>query len=558
MHRAWVPLFACVVAGPALAQQITPGEALGGADRAQQATEKLGTLSGAATFGRIDEDWYLTFQLRLAIDQPNWGIGLGVPLRLRVYDAEPEDASALVVRAEDWDEVSDYFKILRYVYLGNPDKSGPYYLRLGELTGVTLGHGTIVNRFHNGLDMNRFRLGGDFYVRVGPYSGELVIGDMSRPKDTVLTGVRFTVRPLVLAQYHGITDAPALVAAAPVAAGASVTEPGAPRTAMAATASTSLAAVAGHAPTPAAAPASDEPYDHDSWAARLVTGLSIITDPTAPRSLACTPKAGAMIANARSPCDPAFYTVDVEDAHPVPRNDEVLGMVGVDVAYELMRGTPLAITPYLDINNLLNVENGWGFHLGVLWNVRLPMVIDTFTIDLRTEYRRVSGDYVGPYFDSTYALERFESPAGSGLTKLQGLRTPVRRADGSVFDPRRAPAKNGLFFDVLAGFPNYVFIGGEYIDYDGGIDDGTLRLSLQIPALEFVQLNAFYLRTRIADFGDLFALDDRSAIVAEVVVPVYGVLNVQARWWRLWRAGEDGNYTSVDDYSVGVGVSLEL
>ncbi len=549
MQRVWLAALVAVAAlpaaSPADAQQITPGEALQGADRANQAAEKLGTLSGGATFGRIDEDWYVTLQLRLAIDQENWGLGLGIPLRLRVYDAEPEDPTGLVIRQEDWDEVSDYFKVLRYVYLGNPDKSGPYYLRLGELTGVTLGHGTIVHRFYNGFDMDRFRLGGDFYVNVGPYSGELLIGDMSRPKDTVVTGVRFTVRPLIVAQYHGVTDdepAPVVITSSTGAPLGTLRSPDPPK-----------GATTG-APQPAPAP-----FDPDSWAARLVTGLSIITDPTAPRALACRPKDGVMMTDLpRSACDPRYYRVDVEDSHPVSRNDEVLAMIGVDVAYELVRGSPISITPYLDINNILNVENGWGLHLGVMWGLRIPMILDTFTVDLRTEYRRVSGDYVGPYFDSTYSVERFESPAGSGMTKLQSLRVPSRRADGTVFDPRLAPAKNGLFFDVLAGFPSYVYVGGEYIDYDGGIDDGTLRLSLQIPALEIIQINAFYLRTRIKDGADLFALDDRSAIVAEVAVPVYGVLNLQARWWRLWRAGEDGNFTSVDDYSIGVGFSVDL
>lgn len=522
------------------AQQVTPQDALAGADQAKGAVpEKLGTLAAAATFGRIDEDWYATLMLRLSFDQPGWGLGVQLPLRLRVFDAAPEDPSALVIREEDWDEPADYLKVLRYVYLGNPDKSGPYYLRVGELSGLTLGHGTIMHRFSNGFDLDRFRLGGDFHVRVGPYSAELVVGDLARPQDTVVTGVRFTVRPLILAQYHG-GGAPA------------PSEPGGARVATSSAVDPSAGATTS-APTEPPAP-----IDPDGWAARLVTGLTIMTDPTAPRGLACTPKPGADVAAAASPCDPRYYRVALEDNHPQARNDEVVAMIGVDAAYELVRGDLLSITPYLDINNLLNVENGWGLHLGVLWGLRVPLVLDTFTVDLRTEYRRVSGDYVGPYFDSTYAVERLESPAGSGLTKLQSLRTPVRRADGTVFDPRQSPAKNGLFFDVLAGLPNYVYVGGEYVDYDGGIDDGTLRLSLMIPALTFLQLNAFYLRTRVADFGDLFALDDRSAIVAEAVVPVYGVLNLQARWWRLWRASADGNYTSVDDYSIGVGISLDL
>jgi len=488
------------------AQQITPEQATRTADMAKK-LDQPGTLAGAAAFGMIGEDFYLSLQLRLSFDFETWGFGVGVPIRLRLYDRPPEDSTYGAFRTQDWDEVSDYFRIIRYVYIGS--KEGPFYLRLGELSGLTLGHGTIVNRFYNGFDLDRFRLGLDAHVRVGPYTTELVIGDMARPKDTVMVGWRGTIRPLQLGEYH---SSPAL--------------------------------------NPEGTEGEEKELDNDSIASRLVVGLSIITDPTAPRALLCSPAN----LDSSAPC----VGVKTEDEHPLARNDEVLGMIGVDVAYELLRGPLLSITPYLDINNLLNVENGWGMHLGVMWGLHIPLLIDTLTFELRTEYRRVSGDYVGPYFDSTYAVERYESPQGSGLTKLQSLRTPVRLADGTTFDPRQAPGKNGLFFDLLAGFPEYIFIGGEYIDYDGGVADGTLRLSVQIPALSFIQLNAFYLRTRIDGTNDFFKLDDRSAVVAEAAVPIGQFLQLQARWWRLWRAGLDGNYESVDDWSVGIGFSLAL
>ncbi|MEO1337007.1 MAG: hypothetical protein AAFV29_15290, partial [Myxococcota bacterium] len=194
---------------------------------------------------------------------------------------------------------------------------------------------------------------------------------------------------------------------------------------------------------------------------------------------------------------------------------------------------------------------------GVLWNIRVPMLIDTFVADLRTEYRRVSGDYVAPYFNTVYEIERYNVLGNDQplpIPKAQCLETTTAGCTINTGE-----AKNGYFFEALFGLPNLVYISGEFLDYDGDQPDGQLRLSLEVPALEFVQFSAFYYRVNIDGTSDMFALDDKSALIAQVTVPVYGIISAQARWWRVWRADPDeGGYASVDDWSVGFGISYSF
>lgn len=466
----------CFLAASNAAAQITGDQAVQAA-QSSSAKSKLppDSFGGELMFGKIGEDVFANLMLRLSFDRENWGVGFGLPLRLRIIDNDPQNADDLgsILRKEDWDEPADFLRVLRYVYVGDPSKTGPFYLRLGELSGLSVGHGTIVHRYYNGFDLDRWRVGTNLAVNIGAFGAEAVVGDLARPADAALAGGRFTVRPLTLAMG-----------------------------------------------------------DEVPLADRLVFGVSIMTDPTAPTALQRTPTGGTEID---------------EDKHPIVLREETLPILGADVGYELLRGSPLSITPYIDLNRITAVDDGLGLHIGILWGLRVPLVLDTFLVDLRTEYRRVSGDYTAPYFNTVYEVERYESPPGSGTPKLAALRNQTG-----------LPGKNGVFFDILAGLPQFIYVGGEFIDYDGGQNDGSLRLSLEVPVLEFVQFSAFYYRVNISGLDDLFALDDRSAVVAEAKIPLYYIFTLNLRWWRLWQAVEPEGYQAVDDWSVGVGFSLAL
>lgn len=481
-----------VVAGLAGLAAVAPG----GTAYAQLSGEQVKTLAdseksalppstfgGELGFGQIDEDFFLNLNLRLNMDWEQFGFGIQTPLRLRVIDRDPDDDDYLgVIRHEDWDQISDYFRIIRYVYVGQWDKKGPFYVRLGELTNLSIGHGTIMHRYYNTLDIDRWHLGLNAAVNVWALGAEVMLNDVTDP---YVIGARAYVRPLQIALGEGYWE-------------------------------------------------------------NLHVGVSLFTDYKAPFSLQRDAEGNIV--------------TDEETDVPEVAGDRSLFIGGVDVGFEVLTSDYINITPYMDFNKMGRVKNGWGYHAGVLWNLHFPVAIDTLTFDLRTEYRRVSGDYLGPYFDTVYEIERFQRLAfgddANAAPKLYTLRCNSTDPDVCIDDP--PPGKNGLFFELLAGLPEFILVGGSYVDYDGGQDDGILRLSLEVPALEFLKLSAFYYRVNVAGLSDLFKLDDKSAIVAQASIPIYYVFSLNLRYWRVWEANDMGGYDAVNNWDATVGFSFEI
>lgn len=512
-----VGVLALTVAAGGRAQAQIDGEqaqAMAEADDQAKRLEPRGSFGGELGFGGLGEDYFLTLNLRFSWDRDNWGVGVQAPLRLRVWDRDPKnDDYGGILRHEDWDQPSDFLRILRYVYIGQRDKRGPYYVRLGELAGLTVGHGTIMHRYFNGIDANKWRTGVNAVVNIGPYSGELVVGDLLDP---YLFGARFTMRPAVV--LHQLLGGGGALAPEPA-------EEQAP----------------GSAPRTAPAPSSGV----SDWAARLVVGHSLFTDTRAPIELS-TDATGGVVTN--------------DDGVPLVTRERALIVLGLlDVGYELVQTEMFTVTPYMDLNKVTEVQHGWGWHLGVLSGLRLPLGFADFSASLRTEYRFVSGDYVAPYFNVVYEIERYQrlsAARGDVQPKLQSLCGGTPACDSAV-----GPSRHGYFFEGSATLEDWVSVGFEYLDYSGPRPDGQFRLSVDVPALEFVQLSAYYYRINVEGPGDLFAIDDKSAIVAQAQIPVYWLLAVQLRWWRVWRSCGDGatqctdgeGFQSVDDWSVGLG-----
>jgi hypothetical protein len=460
--------------------QVTADQAVQAA-QASKMTLPPDAFQGEAAFRRINEDYFISLALRINFDRENWGVGFQLPLNFRVIDNDPKQSppdyfGSAHLRREDWDEPGKYLRTIRYVYVGQADKKGLFYVRLGELDALTMGHGTIMYRYFNNLwDPDSWHTGINAAVNVGAFGGEAMVNDVANP---YVAGMRFTVRPLELAMGEGLI-----------------------------------------------------------WD-KLVLGTTLMTDWTAPTVLRTTSSSVA---------------VDSHN-HPIVDAKRRLVIAGIDAGLEVFSNELISITPYVDLNKMMNVvDRGWGFHTGVLWQLHFPLVIDTLTLDARTEYRRVSGDYIGPYFDSTYEIDRYQVlnqamplPLGQS-TKLSSL----------ILDPSQS--RNGLFFSLLAGLPQFVFVGGEYTAYDGHRNDGTLKLSLNVPALSFFKFSAFYYRINVSGLDDLFNYkDNRSAIVATASIPFYGFLALNVRWWRIWQLEGDGLYHTVDDWSVGVGFNLTL
>lgn len=143
---------------------------------------------------------------RLEVAAPHWSFGLGAPLRLRVHDAAPRDTCATpALRCADWDRPNDWGRVLRHLDLGQ--WQGPAHLHIGDLTGVTLGHGSVVWRHYNNALMDTWRMGATGHVKWQREGGvqhaglSLMVGDIWRGD---VLAARAWGRPIASGRWQGL------------------------------------------------------------------------------------------------------------------------------------------------------------------------------------------------------------------------------------------------------------------------------------------------------------------------------------------------------------------
>ena len=92
-------------------------------------------------------------------------VSLGVPLRFELMDSRQESTADKFsqlgrFRAEDWDSVGDFAKLIRFVTYGR--KEDKLYVNLNAFTTATIGHGTIVDRYNPNLSIDTQRVSLEF------------------------------------------------------------------------------------------------------------------------------------------------------------------------------------------------------------------------------------------------------------------------------------------------------------------------------------------------------------------------------------------------------------
>lgn len=152
-----------------------------------------GDIRFGAGFGFIVEDPIVSLEPSLGLDFRDLApveLRIGAPVRLRMYDRDPEQGP--VLRSTEWDEVGDYLAILQQLsyngdYVFAEQGRAMIDLRVGNLGRVHAGHGSIVHGYANSLDLDRRRTGIDLDARVEGALLEqtagaelaLVIGDLA-------------------------------------------------------------------------------------------------------------------------------------------------------------------------------------------------------------------------------------------------------------------------------------------------------------------------------------------------------------------------------------------
>lgn len=163
-------------------------------DPSQLFTGQSGIFLGAAFNRIVGEGNYARTVVNTDFGIGPVGLGLSLPLNLLIQPDKgvnrDDIAYSGVLRKRDWDEPQDFVKFVRYLRYGH--KRDPVYLLAGQLWGATIGHGTLVNRYANSLNLDHPKLGVAFDLN-SDFAGIETLAD--HVGDPALLAGRFYLRP---------------------------------------------------------------------------------------------------------------------------------------------------------------------------------------------------------------------------------------------------------------------------------------------------------------------------------------------------------------------------
>lgn len=120
-----------------------------------------------------------TVDVGVDVADESYAVGLGARLRYLAGEG---------LRGEDWDDLSEILRIMRYAiyHRSFDDDRGNPSLRLsaavGSLGGVALGHGAVIDGYATGVDVDHGRVGAQARVDGGLFGFEAMVDDLAAPR----------------------------------------------------------------------------------------------------------------------------------------------------------------------------------------------------------------------------------------------------------------------------------------------------------------------------------------------------------------------------------------
>lgn len=203
-------------------------------------------------------------------------------------------------------------------------------------------------------------------------------------------------------------------------------------------------------------------------------------------------------------------------------------VIGLDVGLPIVKTKIFGWDVYFDYVKFLNYGSGIAY--GSNFEFRGLGILN---IGAKIERRNFGDQFLPSYFNYFYEIERFNlRDTVNATSKLQALRNATKTA--------------GTYGELIFTILGQLQIIGSYQQLDATPESGTLHLDLKLPqVLPTIVFDAGYDRRNIKDFGDVFRLDERSLLYAEVgYKPVkYIVISMLYQWtFKPIRAGEQTKY----------------
>lgn len=178
-----------------------------------------------------------------------------------------------------------------------------------------------------------------------------------------------------------------------------------------------------------------------------------------------------------------------------------ISIVGLDALLPIVKTKIVRVDLYSNYTKIIDFGSGAAIGAGFAFNI-----LGLAEVDLKFE-RRFNGDqFIPGYFNQVYEVKRLIVDSTHGFIT----------STANVLE-RTLSMGNSYYGKLLVDFLNFVQIFGSYSRYDKISKSGILRLQTDLsPKNASYVFRASYDKINIEDEKDIFKLDDRSILTAEI------------------------------------------
>lgn len=178
-----------------------------------------------------------------------------------------------------------------------------------------------------------------------------------------------------------------------------------------------------------------------------------------------------------------------------------ISIIGIDAILPIVRTKIIRVNLYSNFTKIIDFGSGATIGTGFSFNF-----LGLAGVDLKFE-RWFNGDqFIPRYFNQVYEVKRLIVDSTNGFITSKAWELQHTRSMG-----------NSYYGELLVDVLNFVQILGSYSRFDNVSNSGILRLQTDLsPKNASYVFRASYDKINIKDERDIFTLDDRSILTAEV------------------------------------------
>lgn len=395
---------------------------------------------------------YLGVDPGLALYFEDFALALHVPLRLLALEMGMTPAyGGLKVRREDWDEIPDFAKVVRFFTIGR--KEDNLYFSINTMRPTSIGFGQVLDKYQPNLDVNRSLTSVlfDAYNQWGGF--QLQANDVTFV-NRVVGGLAF-VKPFAFLDNEVLRSISI--------GGEYIADLRAPRCVLLEPGGDECVRGTGHA------------AGADTFSGQNLDGTFVRTDP-----------------------DTGLFAVKETTVHAAGGSAEVK-------LYKDERNTDIKL--FGTFHQFVNEGGGNGAALGFLGRFNAGTTWIN-ALRLRGEYRTFGDGYLPTYFDTLYEVSKYES-----FRTAPGYQVRPTRYQAVFGDPENGFERESLGrrhgFNAEASWGlfqrsrrNKQIALGVGLQDSTGPDDTSVYAHVELPLLGFLQIFGSYMRTNAASIAD--------------------------------------------------------